>query len=427
MTQQKLDIEKYYPRIADRLISAKLRYAGAVEVRGPKWCGKTQAALQLSASALMMQDPDKRADYQLLAQAKPSLILEGASPRLIDEWQEAPQLWDAVRFAVDSSPETGRFLLTGSSTPVAQPSHSGAGRIVSVDMLPMSLFESKESTGEISLSELFDGVEDVSGSSPCDVERMAFLICRGGWPRAVTLTDEDDSLEMAYDYLSTIAEQDISRVDGVSRNPQYARLIMREYARLSASQASQSTIIKDLRSRDIDLSKDTVNGYLASLRRLYVIQELSAWAPSLHAKSRIAKTPTRHFSDPSIAAASLGASPRSLLMDLSTMGLLYESLCVRDLRVYAQALKGEVFHYHDESGLEADAVLQLRDGRYALLEMKLGASLVDEGSENLLRLSEKINETVMGKPAFLAVVTPGGFAYRRDDGVYVLPISCMKP
>lgn len=425
MPQEKLSQNKYYPRLADKLIEKKLTYVGAVEIRGPKWCGKTQSALQLAESSLMMQDPDKRSDYKLLADAKPSLLLEGARPRLIDEWQEAPQLWDAVRFTIDGNPEPGQFLLTGSSTPGLLPSHSGAGRIASLDMEPMTLSESRDSTCEVTLEQLFDGAQDISGHSDCDVEEMAYLICRGGWPRSVTSMPRDVALEMPFDYLTTIAEQDISRVDGVSRNPQYARLIMREYARLSSSQATQSTILKDLKKRDIDLSKDTVNGYLAALRRLYVIQELSSWTPSLHAKSRITKTPTRHFVCPSLAVAAIGASPRSLLMDISTMGLLFESLCVRDLRAYARRLGGELFHYHDESGLEADAVIQLRDGRYALLEVKLGASEVDDGAASLKALAKKIDKTVMGDPVFCAVVTPGGFAFRRSDGIFVLPISCL--
>ena len=425
MANRKMDANQYYPRFVDKLIKRKIGYIGAVEIRGPKWCGKTQAAMQQASSWVMMQDPDRRDDYRLLAETKPSLLLEGSAPRLVDEWQEAPQLWDAVRFAVDGDGEPGRFLLTGSATPTAHPSHSGAGRIASVDMGLMSLAESKDSTCEVSLGALFDGQPDCFGRSDCDIEQIAHLICRGGWPRAVTLPNREDALELAGDYLATIAEQDISRVDGVERNPQYARLIMREYARVTSSQATQSTINKDLKARDIDLSRDTVNGYLAALRRLYVIQELSAWTPSLRAKSRITKTPTRHYACPSIAAAALGASPRSLLMDTATLGLLFESLCVRDLRVYAQALSGEVFHYHDEAGREADAVVQLRDGRYALFEMKLGASFAEEGAESLLRLREKIDMTVMGEPAFCAVVTPGGYALRRKDGVFVLPITCL--
>lgn len=425
---QKLPKDKYLDRFVDDTVRRKLSYAGAVEIRGPKWCGKTQSALQLANSSIMMQDPDKRADYLLMANTKPSLLLKGSTPHLIDEWQDAPQLWDAVRFSVDQAEKPGLFLLTGSATPTAQPAHSGTGRIASVDMFPMSLAESGDSSKEVSLGSLFDrttGPSDVSGYSDCDIERMSFLVCRGGWPRAVTIGSTDAALEMPYDYLSAIAEQDISRADGVTRNPQYARLIMQEYARCTATLTTQSTILKDLKARDIDLSKDTVNSYLAALRRLYVIQELSAWAPSLHAKSRITKTPTRHFACPSIAAAAMGCSPQSLLADTSSLGMLFESLCVRDLRVYAQANKGEIFHYHDESGTEADAVMSLRDGRYALFEMKLGTAYVDAAAKNLTKLAAKIDQTIMGKPSFCAVITPGGYAYRRADGVLVVPITCL--
>ena len=425
MGVKKLGADKYLPRFCDMLIREKLGYAGAVEIRGPKWCGKTQSALQQAASSIMMQDPDKRADYQLLAVTQPSVLLRGARPHLIDEWQEQPLLWDAVRYAVDQCDEPGQFMLTGSATPTQLPSHSGAGRIACVEMTPMSLAESGESTREVSLRALFDGDDAIQGYSDCDVERMAYLVCRGGWPRAVTSLSEAGSLEMSYDYLGTIADEDISRTDGVRRNPQYARLIMREYARCTATQAAQATMLKDLRIRDIDLSKETVNGYIAALRRLYVVSDVSSWAPSLRSRSRISKTPTRHFSCPSIAAAALGANPSSLLLDTSTLGMLFESLCVRDFRVYVQALKGEVFHYRDESGQEADLVLQLRDGRYALIEVKLGASLVDEGAASLLKLAGKIDTSVMGEPAFCAVVTPGGFAQRRKDGVLVLPITCL--
>ena len=422
---QKLDRNHYFPRIVDQVIQHKLSYAGAIELRGPKWYGEN--AIGFAACRKLPDDAGSRQekDYLLLADTKPSILLKGPAPRLIDEWQEAPQLWDTVRFSVDQSSKPGLFLLTGSSIPTSPPSHSGAGRIASIDMGPMSLTESKDSTVEVPLEALFNGEVDCFGHSECDIEDMAYLICRGGWPRAVTTSNKSAALEMASDYVTTIAEQDISRADGVTRNPQYARLILREYARLTASQATHSTILKDLKARDIDLSRDTVNGYLAALRRLYVIQELSAWTPTLRAKSRITKTPTRHFACPSIAAAALGASPESLLLDTATMGLLFESLCVRDLRVYAQANNDEIFHYHDEAGREADAVVQLRDGRYALFEMKLGTSLVDEGAKSLVRLREKIDTNAIGEPVFCAVITPGGFAIRRDDGVFVIPITCL--
>ena len=421
-----LATENYRPRIADSLLSDALARSGAVEIRGPKWCGKTELALQTASSALMMQDPDETKNNLLLAQTKPSLLLRGAKPRLIDEWQEAPQLWDAVRYAVDRERQPGQFVLTGSATPRSQPKHSGTGRIASLDMLPMSLHESGDSTGEVSLRALFDDASDIEGQSDADVETLAFLTARGGWPWAVVMENAESSLETAYDYVNAICDRDISEADGVDRNPQFARLIMREYARMTATQATQSTIRKDLKSRGTELSRDTIDSYIAALRKLYVIQELSAWSPSLHAKSRITKTPTRHFADPSVAVAALGASPDSLLHDMSTFGLLFESLCIRDLRVYAQPLKGEVCHYHDESGLEADAVISLRDGRYALVEAKMSASDIEDGADSLRKLSQKIDEGVMGPLSFCAVVVPGGFAYRRPDGVLVIPITCLR-
>lgn len=415
----------YRPRIADGLLESALSRAGAVEIRGPKWCGKTEVALQAASSALMMQDPDEGENNLLLANAKPSLLLRGAKPRLIDEWQEAPQLWDAVRFSVDRERQSAQYILTGSVVPQDQPKHTGTGRIAVLDMLPMSLSESRDSTDEVSLHALFDGNFDIEGKSDADVETIAFLAARGGWPWAVIMEDPESSLETAYDYINAICDRDISRVDGVARNTQFARLIMREYARVTATQATQATIRQDLKLRGTELSRDTVDSYLAALRKLYVVQELSAWSPSLHARSRITKTPTRHFADPSIAIAALGASPTSLLRDMSTLGLLFESLCVRDLRVYTQVLKGEVCHYHDESGLEADAVVSLRDGRYALFEMKMSAADVDLGAESLLKLANKIDGSIMGPPSFSAVIVPGGYAYRRPDGVFVIPITCM--
>lgn len=420
-----LATKDYRPRIADSLLEGALSRSGAVEIRGPKWCGKTEVALQAASSALMMQDPDEGENNLLLASTKPSILLRGAKPRLIDEWQEAPQLWDAVRYSVDRERQSGQYILTGSVVPQAQPKHTGTGRISTLDMLPMSLSESGDSTNEVSLRALFDGELDVGGRSEADVETIAFLTARGGWPWAVIMDNPESSLETAYDYVSAICDRDISRVDGVTRNPQFAQLILREYARVTATQATQATIRQDLKLRGTELSRDTVDSYLAALRKLYVVQELSAWSPSLHAKSRIAKTPTRHLADPSIAVASLGASPESLLRDMSTFGLLFESLCVRDLRVYTQALKGEVCHYHDESGLEADAVISLRDGRYALFEMKMSAGEVDSGAESLLKLAGKVDSSVMGSPSFCCVVVPGGYAYRRSDGVFVIPITCM--
>ena len=416
----------YRPRIADRLLESKLASAGAVEIRGPKWCGKTETALQLASSAVMMQDPDEAENNLLLARTKPSVLLRGARPRLIDEWQDAPQLWDAVRYAVDREREAGSYILTGSATPYAKPKHTGAGRIASLDMLPMSLYESGDSTGEVSLRALFEG-GDPDGRSPADVETLAQLTCRGGWPWAVVGAGADACLETAYNLVDTICHRDISRVDGVTRSPQHARVIMQEYARVSSTQAKHASIRRDLAARGTELSRDTVDSYIAKLRELYVIQDLPAWTPSLRARSRITRTPTRHYCDPSLAVAALGTSPDPLLWDMATFGLLFESLCVRDLRAYAGALSGGVYHYHDESGLEADAVVELRSGAYALFEVKMGAWEIDNGAASLLKLARKVDASVMGAPSFCAVITPGGYAYRREDGVLVLPITCLAP
>ena len=421
-----LATKNYWPRIADGLLQGKLAGAGAVEIRGPKWCGKTETALQLASSAVMMQDPDEAENNLLLARTKPSVLLRGARPRLVDEWQDAPQLWDAVRYAVDREREAGSYILTGSATPYAKPRHTGAGRIASMDMLPMSLFESHDSTGEVSLRALFEG-GDPDGHSPADVETLALLTCRGGWPWAVVGTSGDARLETAYNLVDTICHRDISKVDGVTRSPQHARVIMQEYARVSSTQAKHTNIRRDLAARGTELSRDTVDSYIAKLRELYVIQDLPAWTPSLRARSRITRTPTRHYCDPSLAVAALGTSPDPLLRDMATLGLLFESLCVRDLRAYAGALNGEVLHYHDESGLEADAVVVLRGGAYALFEVKMGAWEIDDGAASLLKLARKVDASVVGAPAFCAIVTPGGYAYRREDGVLVVPVTCLAP
>ena len=416
----------YRPRIADELLRSKLASAGAVEIRGPKWCGKTETALQLASSAVMMQDPDEAENNLLLARTKPSVLLRGARPRLIDEWQDAPQLWDAVRYAVDREREAGSYILTGSATPYAKPKHTGAGRIASLDMLPMSLYESGDSTGEVSLKSLFEG-GDPDGHSPADVETLAQLTCRGGWPWAVVGAGVDAGLETAYNLVDTICHRDISRVDGVTRSPQHARVIMQEYARVSSTQAKHANIRRDLAARGTELSRDTVDSYIAKLRELHVIQDLPAWTPSLRARSRITRTPTRHYCDPSLAVAALGTSPDPLLRDMATFGLFFESLCVRDLRAYAGALNGGVLHYHDESGLEADAVVEIRGGAYALFEVKMGAWEIDDGATSRLKLAHKVDASVMGAPAFCAVITPGGYAYRREDGVLVVPITCLAP
>lgn len=419
--------EEYMPRIADDLLAAKLRQAGAVVIRGPKWCGKTETALKHSKSALFMQDPDQRMSNQMLAESKPSILLRGGKPRLIDEWQEAPQLWDAVRFSVDREREIGLYILTGSATPKEKPRHSGAGRMSFLDMRTMSLYESRESTGEVSLLALFDAPEDIEGVSNSDVETIAFQVARGGWPSAVTMTDRSAAMETAHNYLTAVAEEDISNVDGVSRNPDHARLVMRSFARCVGSQMAVSSMSKMVNAQGSEMSRPTFSAYLGALRNLSIIEDLNAWEPSLRAKARISRTPKRYFADPSLAAAALGASPDTLLKDMPTLGMLYEALCIRDLRVYAQKNHGQVFFYRDNVGLEADAVVALRDGRWGLVEIKLNQSQADAASDSLRRVANKVDQTIMGAPSFLLVVTADGYAYRRNDGVYVVPIGCLKP
>lgn len=418
---------EYMLRIADDLLAAKLRQAGAVVIRGPKWCGKTETALKHSKSALFMQDPDQRMNNQMLAESKPSILLRGEKPRLIDEWQEAPQLWDAVRFSVDREREIGLYILTGSATPKEKPRHSGAGRMSFLDMRTMSLYESQESTGEVSLLALFDAPEDIEGVSNSDVETIAFQVARGGWPSAVTMTDQSAAMETAHNYLTAVAEEDISNVDGVSRNPDHARLVMRSFARCVGSQMAVSSMSKMVNAQGSEMSRPTFSAYLGALRNLSIIEDLNAWEPSLRAKARISRTPKRYFADPSLAAAALGASPDTLLKDMPTLGMLYEALCIRDLRVYAQKNHGQVFFYRDNVGLEADAVVTLRDGRWGLVEIKLNQSQADAASDSLRRVANKVDQTIMGAPSFLLVVTADGYAYRRNDGVYVVPIGCLKP
>lgn len=419
--------DEYMLRIADDLLAAKLRQAGAVVIRGPKWCGKTETALKHSKSALFMQDPDQRMNNQMLAESKPSILLRGEKPRLIDEWQEAPQLWDAVRFSVDREREIGLYILTGSATPKEKPRHSGAGRMSFLDMRTMSLYESQESTGEVSLLALFDAPEDIEGVSNSDVETIAFQVARGGWPSAVTMTDQSAAMETAHNYLTAVAEEDISNVDGVSRNPDHARLVMRSFARCVGSQMAVSSMSKMVNAQGSEMSRPTFSAYLGALRNLSIIEDLNAWEPSLRAKARISRTPKRYFADPSLAAAALGASPDTLLKDMPTLGMLYEALCIRDLRVYAQKNHGQVFFYRDNVGLEADAVVTLRDGRWGLVEIKLNQSQADAASDSLRRVANKVDQTIMGAPSFLLVVTANGYAYRRNDGVYVVPIGCLKP
>ena len=423
-------MKKYLPRIYDYFLALNLEATGAVLVEGAKWCGKTTTCEQAAGSVVYLQDPATRDQNIRLARLAPKVLLEGATPRLVDEWQLAPALWDAVRFEVDRRDEMGQFILTGSAVPanMDEVSHTGTGRIVRMKMRPMSLYESGDSSGGVSLAALMRGEELPIASCEDGLDEIAYLLCRGGWPRAVGL-GRRAALRQAPNYLDGVVESDISRVDGVSRNPRLARALLRSYARMSASQGKASEMLADMTVRGEAMGETALREYIAALQKIFVLEDLDAWNPNLRSKTAIRTAPTRHFVDPSIAAAALSAGPGDLMADLGTFGLLFESMCVRDLRVYTDALGGAVYHYRDKTGLEADAVIHLDDGRYALVEVKLGGEeLVDEGAKSLKKLRDRIATDTMGEPVFLMVITAtGSYSYPREDGVYVVPIRCLAP
>lgn len=421
---------EYKHRIADGILEKKLRSKGAVLIEGPKWCGKTTTAEQQARSILYMDNPASFESNLQMAEIDPGILLEGDTPRLVDEWQLAPKLWDTMRFEVDHRHQVGQFILTGSAVPSDEESmkHSGTGRFSWLTMRPMSLYESGESNGKVSLSHLFESRENIVATNSLRIDDIAFLICRGGWPFACSLQG-DAALAQAFDYVDAVIKKDVSRVDGTNRNITTTRLLMRSYARNQGSQATIGTIVADMMTNDEnEIGIKTAGSYLDALRKIFVIEDSEAWNPNLRSKTAIRTANTRYFIDPSIGTAVLGLGPKDLINDLNTMGLFFESLCVRDLRIFADALDGQVFHYRDKSGLECDAVIHLRNGRYGLVEIKLGGDrLINEGASNLLALVDKINTDKMKEPSFLMVLTgTGDFAYRRKDGVYVVPIGCLK-
>ena len=420
----------YKPRIVDKELKRKLAGLGAVLIEGPKWCGKTTTAEQQAATIIYMDEPLHMEQNLRMADINPKALLVGKSPILIDEWQLAPKLWDTIRFEVDHRNEEGLFILTGSAVPAKTDEihHSGAGRFAWLTMRPMSLYESGESTGEVSLAALFDTPENIIGINKLTLDDMAFLICRGGWPRA-TMLDGDIALDQVKYYYDAVTRADISRVDGIRRNQERVKRLMRSYARHQGTPAPISTIAEDMRMNDEEASDiKTIAAYIEALKKIFVIEDSVAWNPNLRSKSAIRTSDTRYFIDPSIAVAALGIGPKDLIGDLNTMGLLFETLCVRDLRVFANALDGQVYHFRDKYGLECDAVVHLRNGKFGLVEIKLGGDkLIEEGASTLKTLANKIDTNRMKSPAFLMVLTATGkFAYRREDGVYVVPIGCLK-
>ncbi|MBR6462908.1 ATP-binding protein [bacterium] len=421
-----MESTNYMPRISDVLLAEKLRHSGAVLITGPKWCGKTATASMAAESIVYMQDPDKTEAYMQAADTKPSLLLEGKVPRLIDEWQMAPVLWDAVRFAVDQRQKQGQFILTGSAVPVDNATqHTGTGRISRLRMRPMSLYESQESNGSVSLKKLFEKENIDPKPSELTIEKIAFAICRGGWPASVKMAPKD-ALEVSKDYVDAIIHQDVSRVDGVEKNPKRVQLLLRSLARNIATLATNKTIMQDIEGDETGITAPTLDIYMNALRRIFVIEDQPAWAPSMRSKTAIRSTSKRHFVDPSIATAVLRTSPSGLLNDFNTFGFLFESLCTRDLRIYAQANDGEIYHFRNRAGLEADIIIALNDGRWAAVEAKLGNKQVEEAALHLQTLAQKVDDSKMGKPSFLMVLTGGELAYQRKDGVYVVPIACLK-
>lgn len=420
----------YKKRIADKILEKKLKAKGAVLIQGAKWCGKTTTAEQIAKSILYMAKPEDKSQNLILADINPSTLLEGDIPRLIDEWQIAPKLWDAIRFEVDHRNEEGNFILTGSSVPadMSEVTHSGTGRFSWLTMRPMSLYESGESTGKISLKALFEKNDNISAHNALSLEDIAFLCCRGGWPRS-TFMEKEIALEQAFDYYDAVVESDISRVDDINRNPERVKKLMRAYARNIGTQASNETIKNDMKENDTaSLDVDTIFSYIEALKKIFVVEESLAWNPNLRSQTAIRTSNTRYFVDPSIATAALGIGPNDLINDLNTFGLVFETMCIRDLRVYAESIDGTVYHYRDANNLECDAVIHLRNGKYGLIEIKLGGdNLINEGAENLKSMYKKIDTKKMKNPSFLMVLTATGkYAYKREDGVYIVPIGCLK-
>ncbi len=434
----------YKNRVADRLLAEKLEAFGAVLIEGPKYCGKTTLASQQAGSILSMADTDTLGQNLALARTNISRLLAGETPRLIDEWQIAPQFWDAVRNEVDKRNEDGQFMLTGSAVPPKPKKdesgniieeenihHTGTGRISRLRLRTMSLWESEDSTGDVSLEELFINPDTVDGVSDIDLDRLAYLTCRGGWPKAVLKKSEKAALAQAFDYYDSVVSNDIKRVDDIDRDEELTKRIMRSYARNQGTQATVGTILADIKSSgDERMSDSTVYSYIKALKEIFVIEDSIAWNPNLRSKTAIRTSDTRYFIDPSIATAALGMGPKDLINDMATFGFIFEALAIRDLRVYADALDGKVYHYRDKNNLECDAVIHLRNGSYGLVEVKIGgAELIKEGAESLKTLSSKIDSTRMKTPSFMMVLTGiGNFAYKRpEDGVLVVPIGCLKP
>lgn len=420
---------KYINRIVDKEIKEKLSIMGAILIKGPKWCGKTTSSKQVANSILEMQNPDLQDNYIELANTKPSLLLEGEKPRLIDEWQLAPKLWNAVRYSVDNTGLPNQYILTGSATPKEDDTlHSGVGRFAFITMKPMTLFESGDSNGKISLTDILEGKRDIDGiKTDLTYEKIAYVLCRGGWPSAINL-QEKQALEISKSYIDVLCNSDISRVDGVKRNPDLARAILKSYARQVSTIDSNQSLYDDIRANYSDVSERTIIDYIDVLKKLYIIEEIEAWNPNIRSKTAIRSANKKSMIDPSLAVAALGVSPKEIMLDIRTYGLLFENLVNRDLSVYVNSIGGVVKHYRDRYNLECDNVIHFDDGRYALIETKLGGTRIKEAEEHLLELKRIIleNQPRIGEPAFMMVITGTDMAYTTETGVMIVPIGCLK-
>ncbi len=418
-------MKKYIKRLIDKKLKDELQAFGAVLITGPKWCGKTTTGLNNSKSSMFLQNPDERIANLKIADIKPSLLLEGENPRLIDEWQDAPQLWDAVRFSIDQRGETGLYILTGSTTvDESKIAHSGTGRISRLRMRTMSLYESGESNGEVSIQDLLIN-KDISSKSPHSIEDITKFIVGGGWPSSISKSIEVKQRQVA-GYCKSIVNTEISTADGKERNAEKVEYLLRSYSRHISSRATIKTITSDIVKNFDSINRRTVAEYIEALTNIFVIEDLKAWSPKLRSKVAVSTSSTRHFVDPAIAAYFLNANSEDLLRDVETLGLLFESLVIRDLRIYAESIDANVYHYRDHSGREADAIIHYKDGNWGAIEVKLGNNAIEYGAKNLLKLRKKINTDEMKEPAFLAVITATGYAYKREDGVYVIPIGCLR-
>ena len=420
----------YIPRLIEKEIKTSMLTNGCVVIEGPKWCGKSTTAGIFAKSIVKLQKPSTFRQYKALADIGDKSLFDGEKPLLFDEWQKIPDLWDYIRNEIDETSGKGIFLLTGSAKPNEDKGrHSGIGRIKKVQMRTMSLWESRESSGEVSLEQLFNSNERITGVNKHDLSDIAYILCRGGFPESITEENKELSLNFARDYVKTLLKTDITDVDEVKRDPNRARTILRSYARNISTPAAMTTILKDVNVSYETEDVRTIHSYVSAFEKLFVIENTESWTPKLRSKTTIRTTSVRHFTDPAFAAAVLDANPADLINNLKTFGLFFENLVIRDLKIYAETLNGNVYHYRDRNDLEADAVIHLNNGKWGLIEIKLGGeSLISEGVANLIKLRDKIDDKVMNQPSFLAVITAvDKFAYRRNDGIYVIPIGCLKP